>query len=83
MTQAVKELILGIELNRSCAQITYYHQSVREPVTLGAASDAEEDRLPMGLRLDGQGEWQLWDREKSHRGRYCHQLKLRRRYCGE
>lgn len=54
-------MILGIELNRSCAQITYYHQSVREPVTLGAASDAEEDRLPMGLRLDGQGEWQLWD----------------------
>ena len=40
MIQATNELILGVELNDAYAQITYYHQSVREPVTVGAPEDA-------------------------------------------
>ncbi len=61
MIQATNELVLGIELNEQYAQITYYHQSVREPMTLGAASDAEHALLPMGMRQDSQGRWHLWD----------------------
>ncbi len=61
MIQATNELVLGIELNEQYAQITYYHQSVKEPMTLGASSDSEHALLPMGLRRDGQGAWHLWD----------------------
>ncbi len=61
MTQATNELVLGIELNEQYAQITYYHQSVKEPMTLGASSDAEHALLPMGMRRDAQGIWHLWD----------------------
>lgn len=60
MIQAVNELVLGIELNRQCSQITYYHQSVKEPVTFGASEDQEQTLLPMGLRLDQDGCWQFW-----------------------
>ncbi len=61
MTQATNELVLGIELNEQYAQITYYHQSVKEPMTLGASADAEHALLPMGMRQDSRGRWQLWD----------------------
>lgn len=61
MIQATNELILGIELNRQYAQITYYHQSVKEPVTLGASEEQEQALLPMGLWQDENGVWQLWD----------------------
>ena len=61
MIQATNELVLGIELNEQYAQITYYHQSVKEPMTLGASSDAEHALLPMGMRQDGRGKWRLWD----------------------
>lgn len=64
MIQATNELVLGIELNEQYAQITYYHQSVREPMTLGASADAEHTLLPMGMCQDSRGEWQLWDPQK-------------------
>lgn len=63
MVQATNELILGIELNEQYAQITYYHQSVREPMTLGTKADPEQYRLPNGLRLTAAGKWQLFDGE--------------------
>ncbi len=61
MIQATNELVLGMELNEQYAQITYYHSSVKEPMTLGASSDSEHALLPMGLRQDRQGNWHLWD----------------------
>ena len=61
MIQATNELILGMELNEQYAQLTYYHQSVREPVTLGTNADAQQYRMPNGLRLTAQGKWQLFD----------------------
>lgn len=61
MIQETNELVLGIELNEQYAQITYYHQSVREPMTLGASSDPDHALLPMGMRQDGKGKWHLWD----------------------
>ena len=60
MIQATNELILGVELNDAYAQITYYHQSVREPVTVGAPEDAQELQFPMGLRRDSGGSWHFW-----------------------
>lgn len=61
MIQATNELILGIELNEQYAQITYYHQSVREPMTLGTRSDPEQYRLPAGIRCTSSGKWRLFD----------------------
>ena len=55
MIQATNELILGIELNAQNAQVTYYHQSVREPVTI--------DQLPMAVRLDADEQWHFWNGE--------------------
>ena len=34
MIQATNELILGIDLQEEYTQVTYYHKSVREPLTL-------------------------------------------------
>lgn len=61
MIQATNELILGIELNEAYAQMTYYHQTVREPVTLGLNSDTEQLLIPMALRQSANGQWQIWD----------------------
>ena len=61
MIQETNELMLGIELNEQYAQITYYHQSVREPMTLGASSNSDHALLPMGMRPDSHGRWHLWD----------------------
>ena len=61
MIQATNELILGIELNEAYAQMTYYHQTVREPVTLGLNSDTEQLLIPMALRQCANGQWQIWD----------------------
>ncbi len=63
MVQATNELILGIDLNERYAQITYYHQSVREPLTLGGQANPEQFQLPMGLRQDAEGDWKFWDGE--------------------
>jgi len=58
MVQAANELILGIDLNPAYAQVTYWHQSVKEPMTLGIE---EHTQLPNGLRQDENGFWSLWD----------------------
>ncbi|MCD7817432.1 MAG: DUF5716 family protein [Lachnospiraceae bacterium] len=59
MVHATNELILGIDLNSDYAQVTYWHQSTREPMTLG--SDDNTQRTPTGLRQDESGRWSLWD----------------------
>lgn len=59
MIQATNELILGIELNPDYTQVTYYHQSVREPMTLG--EDESSQLIPAGMRQDANGIWSLWD----------------------
>ena len=61
MIQATNELILGIELNEAYAQLTYYHQSVKEPVTVGAPDASEQLQFPMALRRDASGNWDFWD----------------------
>lgn len=61
MVQASNELILGVELNRDYAQITYFHQSVKEPLTVSKNAGTDDYLLPMGLRQDAVGEWHLWD----------------------
>ncbi len=61
MVQATNELILGFELNEEYAQMSYFHQSVKEPVTVGRVPGEEEGLLPLGLRQSAQGVWQLWD----------------------
>lgn len=60
MIHATNELILGIEINAQYAQVTYYHQSVREPLTLGAGEGAAQDQLPVALRLDAEEQWHFW-----------------------
>ncbi len=47
MIQAKDELILGIDLNPEYAQVTYWHQSVREPETLGVRDGSQQ--LPAGM----------------------------------
>ncbi|MCC8136588.1 MAG: DUF5716 family protein [Clostridiales bacterium] len=47
MIQAKDELILGIDLNPNYAQVTYWHQSVREPETLGVRDGTQQ--LPPGI----------------------------------
>lgn len=64
MIQSSNELILGIDLRSEHAQVTYYHQAVKEPMTLHAAPGEEQPFLPMGLRLDREGNWHLWDSQK-------------------
>ena len=61
MIHATNELILGIELNEAYAQMTYYHQSVKEPMTLGSPSGADQFQIPMALRQRADGRWMLWD----------------------
>ena len=63
MIQATNELILGIELREAYAQLTYYHQSVREPVTTGLPDDPDQILIPMALRLDASGNWHFWNGE--------------------
>ena len=63
MVQATNELILGIDLNEQYAQLTYYHQSVREPLTVGLPSDPEQIQFPMAMRQDSQGQWKFWNGE--------------------
>ncbi|MCD7812534.1 MAG: DUF5716 family protein [Lachnospiraceae bacterium] len=58
MIQASNELILGIDLNPEYTQVTYWHQSVKEPMTLGLE---EHTLLTPGLRQDENGFWSLWD----------------------
>lgn len=76
MVQATNELILGIELNEQYAQITYYHQSVREPMTLGTKADPEQYRLPNSLRLTAAGKWQLFDGEPQAQGEEPDQCRI-------
>lgn len=68
MVQASNELILGIELNEAYAQLTYFHQSVKEPLTVSRTAGAEDYLLPMALRQDAQGGWSFWDGEPQEEG---------------
>ena len=61
MIQATNELLLGIELNEQYAQITYYHQSVKEPLTLDGTFGSDQFQIPMALRQLSDGRWKLWD----------------------
>lgn len=61
MIYASNELILGIELREEYAQITYYHQSVKEPLTLTGEQGAEYCQFPMALRQRADKRWQFWD----------------------
>ncbi len=63
MVQATNELILGIELNETYAQMTYYHQSVKEPLTLENGRGIQDNQIPMALRCDADGRWHLWNGE--------------------
>lgn len=63
MIQAANELILGIDLRSEHTQVTYYHLSVREPLTLNAVPGEEQPFLPMALRMDSSGSWHLWDKK--------------------
>jgi hypothetical protein len=57
MIQATNELILGIELNEEYSQLTYFHSSVREPLTFGAGQETDKFLMPMALRQDCHGIW--------------------------
>ncbi len=61
MIQAVNELILGIDLRSEYSQVTYYHQSFKEPMTAGRPHGEDEPFLPMALRMDEDGNWHFWD----------------------
>ncbi len=61
MAQEINELILGIELNEAYSQLTYYHPSLKEPVTLEAPGEPNQYLMPMGLRQDCGGVWHFWD----------------------
>ena len=61
MIQASNELILGIELNEEYVQLTYFHPSVKEPLTLSFETDAENYLLPVAMRKAAGGKWELWD----------------------
>jgi hypothetical protein len=77
MIQATNELILGVELNENFAQLTYYHQSVREPVTVGRAAAGPEPLLiPMALRRDAKGNWKIWDGSPEEEPSSPDQLRL-------
>lgn len=76
MIQATNELILGIQLNEAFAQLTYYHQSVREPVTLGWNADPEQLLIPMGLRRDAKGQWNIWDGKPQLPGEEPDQVRI-------
>ena len=52
MVQASNELFLGLELNRDYAQMTYFHQSGKEPLTVSRTAGEDDYLLPMGLRMD-------------------------------
>lgn len=69
-------MILGIELSEEYAQLTYYHQSVKEPVTLGSPSDAEQLLIPMAVRQDCDGVWQFWSGEPQTEGQEPDQVRL-------
>ncbi|MCC8051753.1 MAG: DUF5716 family protein [Clostridiales bacterium] len=53
MIQAKDELILGIDLNAEYTQVTYWHQSVREPETLGILDGAGQMPAGLGQTEDG------------------------------
>lgn len=76
MIQATNELLLGIELNEEYAQITYYHQSVKEPLTLGGASGL--DQVPMALRQRADGRWMFWDGSPLDEGEEPDQCRISR-----
>ena len=61
MIHESKELILGIELSEDYAQMTYYHQSVKEPLTLAGVQGTDQYQIPMALRQRADGSWQFWD----------------------
>ncbi len=63
MIQATNELILGIDLQEEYTQVTYYHKSVREPLTLSITPQENQPLLPMAVRQDAEGIWHFWNGE--------------------
>ncbi len=61
--QTSNDLILGIDLQEDYTQLTYYHASVKEPVTLGLAPG--RGKLPGALYVDGNRKWGFWDKEQT------------------
>lgn len=76
MIQATNELILGIELNEDYSQLTYFHQSVKEPVTQGASQEPDQFLLPMGVRRDSRGIWHFWDGAPQREGQEPDQVRI-------
>lgn len=63
MIQATNELILGIDLQEEYTQVTYFHKSLKEPLTLDLTPGENQSLLPNALRLDAAGEWHFWNGE--------------------
>ena len=57
MAQLSNELIIGIDLSDEYAQLTYYHQSVREPVTLSDPADPQHMFLDAKTFRDPDGSY--------------------------
>lgn len=76
MIQATNELILGIELNKDYSQLTYFHQSVKEPVTQGASQEPDQFLLPMGVRQDSRGIWHFWDGAPQQEGQEPDRVRI-------
>lgn len=68
MVQPLNELILGIELNETYAQMTYFHQSVKEPLTVSRTPGSEDYLFPQALRKDANGKWHFWNGEPQEEG---------------
>ncbi len=57
MSEEIKELVVGIDLNTAYGRITYWHRFVGDPVTLSTGDDTLQ--LPGGLVQEADGNWAL------------------------
>lgn len=55
MIQEKNDLILGLQLDAACAQLTYYNSSMKEPVTVSADGESETYLIPMEQANSPQG----------------------------
>ena len=60
MIQEKNDLILGLQLDAACAQLTYYNSSMKEPVTVSADGESETYLIPM--------EHAAWEQANSPQG---------------
>ena len=60
MIQEKNDLILGLQLDAACAQLTYYNSSMKEPVTVSADGESETYLIPM--------EQAAWEQANSPQG---------------